>query len=87
MTNPSERVEIESHHYYTAVRNLYILATIYYLIRTALTIWAFTRTHIKQEKTPNKQQRNNIVVFHGAVGGGNHLPSGNPNASLPCPFP
>ena len=27
------------------------------------------------------------LVLHGAVGGGNHLPSGDPNARLPYPFP
>ena len=27
------------------------------------------------------------LVLHGVVGGGDHLPSGDPNARLPCPFP
>ena len=26
------------------------------------------------------------LVLHGVVGGGNHLPSGDPNARLPCLF-
>ena len=27
------------------------------------------------------------LVLHEVVGGGNHLPSGDPNARLPYPFP